>query len=286
MVEFKRVSIEDKPLVDKFLDEAGLFNGDSCFGNIFAWSDAFNTKICTDGSLFTCIAELGKDRMLINFPLGKGDRITFVKEICDYARQAGRKPSIGLIADRLKPLAEETFGDKLKLLRCRNNDDYVYLAEKLINLSGKDLHSKKNMLNGFLKNEYTYEGINAGNLGEIKEFCLQNSFTTAETLVIGRFFDNFVPLGLTGAAIRINKTLVAATVGERKGNTIIIHVEKALHDVRGAYAAINNLYLKNDNADVYYVNREDDMGHENLRKAKMSYKPDYMVEKYIGEFVE
>ncbi len=285
MIELKDISINDKEISDKLRDEIGIFNGDYCFGNLFAWGAHFKTKAYRTGGLWGTAAEMGADKLLISFPLGSGDKLEIISQLCDYARLLGREPYLGLLPEKLKISAEILLGENVSFSRVRDSDDYVYFTEKLISLPGKGLHSKKNMLNSFLKNPYAYERITPENLDKAKEFCLSKAYTKPEEMVITRFFDYFDTLALHGAILRINDEIVAATVGEKRLDSVIIHIEKAEKDVRGAYAAINNLFLLNDNSDTTYVNREDDMGSVSLRRAKLSYKPDIMIEKYIGKLM-
>ena len=281
----EQISIKHRDKYERFRKAEGVFNGDYCFGNAFAWGGAFNTHVyCTDELYISC-AEIGENRLIIGYPLGNGDKRELVEKIVAYGKECGKTTVLGMLNADLKGRAEKLFAGELRFKRLRDSDDYVYRVEDMISLSGKALHAKKNMLNSFLKNDYTYEKISAENFEAFKNFCLANSYTETETLVINRFFDNFSALELSGACLKIGGNIVAATVAERSGDTVIIHIEKADKDVRGAYAAINNLFLKNEMSDCVYVNREDDMGHENLRKAKMSYKPFRMEEKYMGIFI-
>ena len=206
------------------------------------------------------------------------------KKLAEYAKSKGKIPVLGLVPHKLIEKAQVELQGLVTFRRMRNSDDYVYLTTKLIDLSGDELHTKKNMLNSFLKNDFVYEEISPENLEAAKEFCIQKCFTDDEKLVTERFFDNFEALALKGAVLKIEGVIIAATVGECRGDTVIIHTEKAEKNVRGAYAAINNLFLKNSMSHTVFVNREDDMGLENLRKAKLSYKPEFMVEKYMGHF--
>ena len=289
MIKKEPISIEHKALTDRFRDGAGLFNGDYCFGNLFAWGGVFDTQMRFFGNLYTASATLSGNRRLIGFPIGEGsaeEKRAFVLELAHEAREEGKTPIVGLVPDKLIEKAKTALEGVVTFSRLRDSDDYVYLTEKLIELGGDELHSKKNMLNSFLKNEYDFRDICPENLEKARAFCLDKCFTDNERLVTERFFDNFEALGLQGAVLEISGEIVAATLAERRGDTVIIHTEKAEKSVRGAYAAINNLFLKNRMADTVYVNREDDMGLENLRKAKLSYKPEFMVEKYLGTFNE
>lgn len=281
----EKISVKYRNTYESLRKKEGVFNGDYCFGNAFAWGGTFNTCVhCTDELYISC-AEISENRLMISYPMGEGNKRELVEKIVACGKERGKTTVMGMLNETLKKRARELFPGEIRFERLRDSDDYIYKVEDLINLSGKALHTKKNMLNSFLKNDYVYEKISAENFEAFKSFCLENSFTETETAVMNRFFDNFYELELSGACLKIGGKIVAATVGERSGDTVIIHIEKADKDVRGAYAAINNLFLKNEMSDCEYVNREDDMGHENLRTAKLSYKPCRMEEKYIGIFI-
>ena len=96
-------------------------------------------------------------------------------------------------------------------------------------------------------------------------------------------FRHFFELGLTGAFLTVEDRIVALTVGENNFGTVIIHIEKADPSVKGAYAAINQMFLENEFADAKLVNREEDLGIEGLRKAKLSYHPEILLEKITAK---
>lgn len=88
-----------------------------------------------------------------------------------------------------------------------------------------------------------------------------------------------------GGAIRIDGKMQALTVGGQLNlDTAVVHIEKANTNFRGLYQAINNEFCRNMPDSTEFVNREEDMGIPNLRKAKLSYKPVKMIEKYIAAF--
>ncbi len=284
MIILESIELKHKAPTDAFRDKEGLYNGDYCFGNLFGWGEVFNTKVSFYNGMYASVAEIGGNRLLISYPLGEGDISAYLSELLKIAEQMGKTPVLGLLNKKLAEKAQKIEGHKIEVIRMRDSDDYIYKTESLINLSGKELHAKKNMLNSFLKNDYIYQKITEDILPQVAEFCLERAFTEKEKSVIKRMCSNFEALKLDGGVLKIGGEIVAATVAERRGDTVIIHIEKARKNVRGAYAAINNLYLKNNAADTLFVNREDDMGIENLRKAKLSYKPYKMEEKYLGIF--
>ena len=109
-----------------------------------------------------------------------------------------------------------------------------------------------------------------------------------ERLALELAFRNFDTLGLEGGLLRVNGEVVAFTIGEKQNaDTYTVHFEKAFPEVQGAYPMINRefvRYITKLHPEMLYINREDDMGMENLRKAKRSYYPDLMVEKYMATY--
>jgi hypothetical protein len=87
---------------------------------------------------------------------------------------------------------------------------------------------------------------------------------------------------LRGGAIEVDGDIVAFSLGTKlNADTFIVHVEKAYSEIQGAYPIINQEFVKNEASEFTYINREEDMGYPSLRKAKMSYRPDILLEKYI-----
>jgi hypothetical protein len=110
----------------------------------------------------------------------------------------------------------------------------------------------------------------------VKPDLLAEDFAVHEALT---FFEE---LGFKGGAILINSVVEAFSLGEPLNEDMaVIHIEKANPEIPGLYAAINQLFCLNAWSEVTYINREQDMGSEGLRKAKESYYPHHMVNKYI-----
>ena len=175
-----------------------------------------------------------------------------------------------------------------------NNFDYVYLSENLINLTGRKYHSKKNHLNAFRK---TYPNAEYLPITEdIVTLCKlelngwykmraeqegDDPFIAYERAAIIEVLNNFTDFKLKGGAIKLDGRIIAFTFGEQlNSDTAVIHVEKADPDVRGAYPAINQGFAEHEWAHIKYINREEDMGLPGLRKAKESYKPVKLIEKF------
>lgn len=175
----------------------------------------------------------------------------------------------------------------------RANFDYVYNAKDLINLSGRSFHSKKNHVNTFRRmySNYQYypltENLTDACIAYEIEWCkakgVASSSLILERNAIIDALNNFAALQLTGGVISIAGIIVAFAVGQQlNDDTAIIHIEKANPSYKGLYAAINQEFCQNSWRHVKYINRQEDLGMPGLRKAKESYHPVKMIEKYIA----
>jgi len=175
----------------------------------------------------------------------------------------------------------------------RNNYDYVYLAKDLIELKGRKFHTKKNHVNSFRKkySNYQYVPMTEEMTKQCIEFmqewcdergCVKGDDLDCERNAIVEAMNNFTVLGFQGGAIFIDDKMVAFSYGEMcNEDTAVIHVEKGLKGINGVYGVINQEFCAHTFPQATYINREEDMGIEGLRKAKESYHPIKMVEKYI-----
>jgi hypothetical protein len=199
---------------------------------------------------------------------------------------------IKFLPGEIMELFESAAPQHFRFQRDRDNDDYIYLSKDLMELKGRKLHSKKNHLNFFRKHmEFDYvpltknlmedclaltQRLKEGNYSPIELDLLQN-----EELAIKEALQHMDQLHIVGGAISVDDQVEAFTFGEKlTEDTMLVHIEKANADIRGLYQAINQQFCIHHCEDVTYVNREEDMGFENLRKAKESYNPIKMLEKY------
>ena len=104
-----------------------------------------------------------------------------------------------------------------------------------------------------------------------------------EKTVIEFLFSHFEDLDLKAGAIKVEEKIVAFTIGSKINNeTFDIHIEKADRNFEGAFAVINKEFVSRLDNNFKYINREEDLGIEGLRKAKLSYNPIKLIEKYIA----
>lgn len=291
MIEFGKPLLSDKPRVDEHLRKSDFRGCEYTFGNIFIWSAHYNTEIAfSEGFCFEKIG-VGADTMFV-YPYGEGSVESAVTLIREYAAQNG----VPCVICANKTVAEGVIKKfpEAKAELYRDFCDYVYLADDLENLVGKKFHAKRNHLNRFYENEWSFEAMSPGNIPEclaMNELWREENVTddsedakskTIELETVKRSLELFEALEYIGGVLRVNGEVQAFTFGEPSAaDTFVVHVEKALRKYQGAYAAINREFVKSLSGRFKYIDREEDTGSENLRKAKMSYNPVFLEEKFL-----
>ena len=183
------------------------------------------------------------------------------------------------------------FPNKYAFTETRSSFDYVYRVDDLARLPGKKYHAKRNHISYFEKNfDWQYEEITKENLSECIEMSRKwyamnadKEDIQAEAEVLNMAFDNYEVFNYVGGLIRVDGNIVAFTMGEKLNDSMFdTHFEKAFADIRGAYPMINREFARKTINAFEFVNREDDVGSEGLRKAKLSYHPAFLVEKFTA----
>ncbi|MGI6188103.1 MAG: DUF2156 domain-containing protein [Clostridiales bacterium] len=293
LVDFKEIELSDRPVIEHYLSMRYYDNSEFCFSNLFIWRYGFNLKFSVIDDYLCIVGRLGESFYFIFPPLGRDDGNldrAFIKVI-EYYKAQGYPIIIKCVTEPMRMLIEQAMPGFFRYERDPNNDDYVYSTYDLINLEGKKYHQKRNHINRFLKNyEYTYESIDDSNIeeciaaeiewlkGKEPDRSLQD-----EKIAIMEALNNFDQLGLKGGALRIDGKIQAFSIGDLLNpEMVVIHFEKANTEYHGSYAMINQQFAANCWKDIPYINREEDMGIPGLRKAKRSYHPIKMVEKYTA----
>ncbi len=293
MIDFKKIEISDKVWIDELLSYTDYRGAEYCFTNLFIWETVFNSRIARykDFILFTS-GEGDSTRYLL--PAGRGDLKEALQLLENDAHERGVPFTLIGIDPSVKDEVSKVYPNALFSPE-RGSFDYIYESEKLISLAGKKLQSKRNHLARFRELEgWVYEEITPQNIGECIAFnkiwckqnggCIEDSSLKSELCAVKRAMENFFDLKLKGGLLRLNGEVVAYTVGEPiNSDTVIVHIEKAFSEIRGAYQMINREFAERIAKDYAYINREDDAGDEGLRKAKLSYHPIFLQEKYSAK---
>lgn len=293
MLEFRTIHITDRDWVTELLSKSDFRGCEYSFANNLAWYRMGDSKITRFKDFYICCS-FRKDKPKFFFPAGEGDLAEVIGEYRKFADSLGEPLIIQSVNDEQLAVFNELYPDEFEVESDEGGYDYIYNAEDLINLSGKKYHQKRNHLARFNEHPWTYEEITEKNMEECIELSVnlyndKDGYTSRsavlEQLAIHTFFDNFEYLGLKGGAIRQDGDIIAFTIGEKiNSDTLCIHIEKARGDIQGAYTAINNEFAKHEAKDLRYINREEDLGIEGLRRAKRSYYPAFMVVKHTITF--
>lgn len=309
--DFNNLTEKDIDLLNSFFDGYDYQSSSHTFIANYIWRNTHKLSWQVIGD-YLCIAGLGtleteEEEYFMSFPLTKDGQYEpeKIRETIEEAKkifeEKGQAFEMSLIPESLLPILKEAYGDGADIEHTRDDDDYIYLKDDLISLSGRKLHQKKNHLNYFLRNyDFTYEEATKETVPEIMAYIRSKNeyklgetpeewkeILELETEAIEELL-TFVGKGLLTGVIRINGKIEAVTLGEfartNSKETVIVHVEKADDRIRGLYQVINNEFCKRLPEETVYVNREEDMGLENLRKTKLSYKPIKLAEKYTVVF--
>ena len=295
MVKFHRVTIGDKPFVDGFVREENSRSADFNFGNIYLWDSAYQQELAgVDGRLLTKLKY--EDRPFFAFPIGSGDIRPAIDAIEEFCAREKIQFRLRGVTDEGRDLLEDAYPGLFAFTEDRDNFDYIYLAEKLATFSGKKLHGKRNFCNRFEK-EHSWEFRRLTR--ELFPTCMemlgfwQREFETPPDVLedehgaIIRALMRWDALDLEGGVLFADGQCVGFTVGEViSSDTFDVHFEKAYASIPGAYPMVCREFAKqilSDHPEIVYLNREDDMGHENLRSAKLEYHPEFLLRKYTAK---
>lgn len=286
MLKFKKTEIEDIEIFKKYIGSSRELSCESAFVNMLVWQCAYNNMWAEEAGQLIIKSGEGEST-LYRLPFGDNFRKGFElirehsgREFPDFWAQEG---------ERLEEFRTYC-ADKYIFEENRDAFDYIYLQSDLAELSGKKYHSKRNHISAFSKaNEWEYRPITPDNIRDIRlcaeQWYSENSgradkYMLCEKRGVGIILDNMERLNIKGGAVYVGGKAVAFTLGSAVTNEVFdIHIEKALADYAAAYTVINREFAKTL-SEYKYINREDDMGLEGLRKAKLSYKPAILLKKY------
>lgn len=268
-----------------------------CFTTLFMWNNVYNTKYYVEDDFAIVVGEYEGDKFSV-MPLAKKENLhKAIEFMINYFKDENKKIHLRAITKEIVEYVKDKYGDKFDYKEERDFFDYVYDGESLRTLAGRKNQKKRNHLNYFLKEfegrfKYRLLGkddfescIDLLKLWEDNKEANNNKEDGIddEFIAIKKIFDNYEILKdrVKIFGVFIDDKLQAFSIGEYLNeNMAVIHIEKANSDIRGLFPFINQQFLVNEFEDAEFINREEDLGIEGLRKAKLSYHPIKFVEKY------
>lgn len=291
-IHFKRPELEDKELIQSYFKQFPSRSCEKTFANSYLWSRHYKTTFAIVEN--TLVFKWEDEELKFSYPIGNPEDVKKTLEILKkYAEESGKAFILYHVTEDLFTQLEEWYPGRFEIEYDRDVADYVYEAEKLATLAGKKLHAKRNHINKFKATyeNWSYETLTKDNVEECFQMALkwreQNGCEDdvekkAELCVTLNSLRLLEELGQVGGVLRINGEVIAFTIGEPiSEDTFVVHIEKAFAEIQGAYPMINQQFVEHECMDYKYINREEDTGSEGLRKAKLSYRPVFLVEKGI-----
>ena len=288
--DFKPIELEDKEIFSNCLHQDPPETSELTFTNLFVWRHCYHPSWALAHDCLLIILQPEGAQPFGLPPIGPGDKAMALGNLVEVLREMTPDVQVCRVPEKFieNHLNEEIYDFRLD----EDNSDYIYLAEDLINLSGNKFHRKKNHLNRFMKNyEFEYRPMDAALVEDFLELqeawcqmreCVENPALLSEDYAVHEALKGFGELDYHGGAVVIDSRVEAFSIGEPLNEeTAVIHFEKANPDIPGLYAAINNLFCRHAWSEKKYINREQDLGIPGLRKAKRSYNPHHMSNKYI-----
>lgn len=295
MITFRELTLQDKAWMSRKIKEDDRKGCEFTFANNYIWRSVYQVEVVEVHDCCIIKYKIEGDDYFA-FPIGTGDKRQAIEALIEEAKEKGTRLYLDCLLEEEKRCLEEWFGGQFVVREVREGFDYIYTVEKLTNLAGKKLHGKRNHIARFKDNwEWSYEPVTAENKLECLEMnrqwcdrqtCKWNQDMEDEFCAVQEAIEHFGELDLVGGVLRANGDVVAFTIGEPlNSDTFVVHIEKAFSEIQGAYPMINQQFVAHECQGYTYVNREEDAGVEGLRKAKLSYYPDILLEKYLAEYV-
>ena len=293
MIPFKDVTLADRDTITSFTMKSDRRNCDLSFSNLCSWRFLYDTQFAVVDN-FLVFKFWAGEQLAYMMPVGTGDLKAVLWELIEDARKENQHFCMLGVCSNMRADLEAILPGQFTFTEDRDYADYIYLRSDLSTLKGKKFQAKRNHINRFRNTypDYEYTPITPDRIQECLDLeaewckvnhCDQQEGTGNERRALIYALHNFEALGQTGGILHVNGKIVAFTFGMPINHeTFGVHVEKADTSIEGAYAMINYEFANRIPEQYIYINREEDLGLEGLRKAKLSYQPVTILEKYMA----
>ncbi len=303
MIEFKPITAETKHIYDKYVPKDIIRGCETSFANLCMWGNQQYAIIYNQLIIFSIYS----GHYFYSYPIGNGDKKAAIDAIIKDGKERGIRYSIAWLYEEAITTLQQMYPDKFIIQSDLASSDYVYDINDLADLQGRKYHKKRTHVNKFNKSfpNYHIEPLTDKNISSIKpmlEKWYKDRLTdnpdndySMEQLALEKALNHFEKLNMEGLILiddanneykdyQIGQShIVAVTLGSPLSyDTFDVHFEKARWDIDGAYTVINNefaKYIRNKHTHIKFLNREEDMGLEGLRRSKESYYPHHMIQK-------
>jgi hypothetical protein len=288
--DFKPVELQDRDFINGSLRDYRPQTSEWTFTNLFMWRQHYRFHWSTHLDWLLVIGYSDGAGPYGLPPIGPASRLAVTRLLLEWLARENNAAAHIERADRR--LAEELEGAADLLVEStREQFDYIYRSDHLIGLGGRKYHSKRNHINKFVRSYvFSYQPFSSSHVQPCLELaeswcqwrrCEEDFALAGEWDAIREALTHYGELQFQGGVIIVHNRLAAFALGEMlNDDTAVIHIEKADPEIAGIYSTINQQFCENTWRHIPYINREQDLGDEGLRKAKLSYYPDHFEEKY------
>ena len=289
MLDFQPLEIDKIPMYKQYYDYTGAIGCEFNFASGYLWSGEYLLRVAVyDDTLIK--AYFRDDKTIWGYCLPSGKNVGgAVEAALRDAIDRGQPPMFGYLSRNERDRLESLFPSRFAFERSADTQDYIYLTGDLALLEGKRFHAKRNHISRFYRE---YPDARVAPLGDdnlsdalrvMELWCAENDIDPedhGEYAALCEALKHYRALGMRGIALYIDDKPVAMTMGSEISDVCFdVIFEKALRGCNGSYAVINNEFAKTL-TDYRYINREEDLGLEGLRKSKLSYYPAVIYERF------
>jgi len=293
-LNFEPITLDSVDIIYPFFREHKFRTCDFTIGGLYMWVDYFKYEYCIyEDTLF--IKGSNEDDLqekAFTLPIGKLPLIDSLCLLKDYCIRENIRLTLSAVPESGMEQIKELFVDA-EISELENWSDYLYDSNSLATLVGHRYNKKRNRTNKFKREypDYAYKRITPENIGQVnaffKAYCEEygkdNPLSQYENKMVSDILENYDRFDFPGGYIEVGGRIIAFTIGEVIGDTLYVHIEKAIYNYAGSYEMINMLFAQDiveNNNGVLCINREEDVGDPGLREAKMSYHPIELLAKY------
>ena len=294
MLQFQPLDLKVQPLFTAFSQKFDCQLMNYSFTVLFLYRNVCHIQYAISDNFFLIKAAQNEESFFM-FPIGEGNLPTILDKIADETISMQNSVRFYQFCNDYAPLllqwAEEfceKTGHQFRVNSVRKDFEYIYSAEKLARLEGHLLKPKRNQINHFTKNNnWSFTHITRNNIEKVKHFNAlwgahkTNSETSLEkeNIALEEAFTYFFDLNMQGILLQVEDEIVAFSIGfPLNDDTFLILFEQADRMRKGTYSMINKLFANEISKKYSCINRAEDAGVEGLRKAKLSYQPEYLIE--------
>jgi hypothetical protein len=298
-LNFQPLSLSHQPMIEKYMLRFGENSCQHSFVSMFCFNGKYGYSVCEeDDRLFICKEKFSGDQYRVYLsPMGgdDGDKAAAIQRLLEDAHSYGAKARLETVTENIKNNIEKECPGVFRANENRDYAEYIYTAEKLAYLPGKEMASKRKDTNSFWRdfdgrvNIKKMTGAASDEIIAYQEKWLKTRLQQEdsvqlelenEAIMLG--LKNFDKLGLSGIMLYVDNVLRGYAYGSKLSNDCYdVIIEKGDREIDNIYRVLNMEIVRRCCAGITYINREEDLGVPGLRKSKLSYKPDILLKKYV-----